>query len=270
LKLKELSYLHAEGYPGGELKHGPLALIEPGVVVVAVVTDPAMHEKMLSNLAEVKARGATVVAVATDDDELIAAVADYVLRVPATEPMFTPWSTSSAAALRLRHGPGPRPQRRPAAQPRQDRDGRVVATWGSASTSSTCPLRARPRRRPADRRHGSSPRVERSDARKSRTPGRALRGEGGGHEDPERRRRRGAVEVDRGPPRAQRRAVGGAARPRRPNWPLERGVDELHVSLTHTAMTAAAFVVASRSTCLAEGSAVRRARRSPPRPSRTT
>jgi glucosamine--fructose-6-phosphate aminotransferase (isomerizing) len=90
LKLKELTYLHAEGYPAGELKHGPLALIEPGVVVVAVVTDPAMHEKMLSNLAEVKARGATVVAVATDDDEYVDAIADYVLRVPATEPLFTP------------------------------------------------------------------------------------------------------------------------------------------------------------------------------------
>jgi glucosamine--fructose-6-phosphate aminotransferase (isomerizing) len=90
LKLKELSYLHAEGYPAGELKHGPLALIEPGVVVVAVTTDPAMHEKILSNLAEVKARGATVVAVATDDDESIEAVADFVLRVPASEPMFAP------------------------------------------------------------------------------------------------------------------------------------------------------------------------------------
>jgi len=90
LKLKELSYLHAEGYPAGELKHGPLALIEPGVVVVAITTDPSMHEKILSNLAEVKARGATVVAVATDDDEKIAAVTDYVFRVPATEPMFTP------------------------------------------------------------------------------------------------------------------------------------------------------------------------------------
>jgi glucosamine--fructose-6-phosphate aminotransferase (isomerizing) len=90
LKLKELTYLHAEGYPAGELKHGPLALIEPGVVVVAVATNPAMHEKILSNLAEVKARGATVVAVATDDDELIDSVADYVLRVPATEPLFTP------------------------------------------------------------------------------------------------------------------------------------------------------------------------------------
>jgi glutamine---fructose-6-phosphate transaminase (isomerizing) len=90
LKLKELTYLHAEGYPAGELKHGPLALIEPGVVVVAVTTDLMMHDKMLSNLAEVKARGATVVAVATDDDESIDSIADYVLRVPATEPLFTP------------------------------------------------------------------------------------------------------------------------------------------------------------------------------------
>jgi glucosamine--fructose-6-phosphate aminotransferase (isomerizing) len=90
LKLKELTYLHAEGYPAGELKHGPLALIEPGVVVVAVTTDILLHDKMLSNLAEVKARGATVVAVATDDDEAIDALADYVLRVPVTEPLFTP------------------------------------------------------------------------------------------------------------------------------------------------------------------------------------
>jgi glucosamine--fructose-6-phosphate aminotransferase (isomerizing) len=90
LKLKELSYLHAEGYPAGELKHGPLALIEPGVVVVAVTTDRFLYDKMLSNLAEVKARGATVVAVASDDDETIEALADYVLRVPATEPLFTP------------------------------------------------------------------------------------------------------------------------------------------------------------------------------------
>jgi glutamine---fructose-6-phosphate transaminase (isomerizing) len=90
LKLKEVTYLHAEGYPAGELKHGPLALIEPGVVVVAVVTDPALHDKMLSNLSEVKARGASVVAVAADDDEQIAAVADFVLRVPVVEPLFTP------------------------------------------------------------------------------------------------------------------------------------------------------------------------------------
>jgi len=90
LKLKEITYLHAEGYAAGELKHGPLALIEPGVIVVAVTTDPAMHEKILSNVAEVKARGATVIAVARDDDTEIDAVADYVLRVPGVDAMFTP------------------------------------------------------------------------------------------------------------------------------------------------------------------------------------
>ncbi|MBW4029359.1 MAG: glutamine--fructose-6-phosphate transaminase (isomerizing) [Acidobacteria bacterium] len=90
LKLKEITYLHAEGYAAGELKHGPLALIEPGVIVVAVTTDVNMHEKILSNVAEVKARGATVIAVATDDDDQIDAVADFVVRVPATDPMFTP------------------------------------------------------------------------------------------------------------------------------------------------------------------------------------
>jgi glutamine---fructose-6-phosphate transaminase (isomerizing) len=90
LKLKELTYLHAEGYAAGELKHGPLALIEPGVVVVAVVTDPSLHEKILSNLAEVKARGASVVAIASDGDGIIDAVADYVLRVPSTDPLLAP------------------------------------------------------------------------------------------------------------------------------------------------------------------------------------
>ena len=90
LKLKELTYLHAEGYAAGELKHGPLALIEPGVIVVAVTTDPNIHDKILSNVAEVKARGATVIAVATDEDEQIDAVADFVLRVPSSDLMFTP------------------------------------------------------------------------------------------------------------------------------------------------------------------------------------
>ncbi len=90
LKFKEITYLHAEGYPAGELKHGPLALIEPGVVVVAIATDPTLRDKLLSNLAEVKARGATVVAIVGDDDEVTGAVADYLVRVPVTEPMFTP------------------------------------------------------------------------------------------------------------------------------------------------------------------------------------
>ena len=66
LKLKEITYVHAEGYPGGELKHGPLALIEPGVVVVAILTDDALKEKLLSNIAEVKSRGAPGLSVAQE------------------------------------------------------------------------------------------------------------------------------------------------------------------------------------------------------------
>ena len=73
LKLKELAYLRAEGYPAGELKHGPIALIEPGTVVVGIATRNPLWEKMLSNIAEVRSRGATVVLVADDGDEESAA-----------------------------------------------------------------------------------------------------------------------------------------------------------------------------------------------------
>jgi|APCry1669191860_1035381.scaffolds.fasta_scaffold07951_3 glucosamine--fructose-6-phosphate aminotransferase (isomerizing) len=90
LKLKELSYLHAEGYPGGELKHGPIAVIEPGCVVVAVATGGPLREKMLSNVSEVKARGATVVIVAADGDEEVASLADFVLMVPGTDELLSP------------------------------------------------------------------------------------------------------------------------------------------------------------------------------------
>jgi glucosamine--fructose-6-phosphate aminotransferase (isomerizing) len=90
LKLKEITYVHAEGYPAGELKHGPLALIEPGVVVVVMATDGALKEKLLANVAEVKSRGATVVAVAHDDDDEVAAVADFTLSVPRTESLLSP------------------------------------------------------------------------------------------------------------------------------------------------------------------------------------
>ncbi len=90
LKLKEITYVHAEGYPGGELKHGPLALIEPGVVVVAILTDDALKEKLLSNIAEVTSRGATVLSVAHDGSLDVAAVSDYVIWVPATEALLSP------------------------------------------------------------------------------------------------------------------------------------------------------------------------------------
>ncbi len=90
LKLKELSYLRAEGFPAGELKHGPIALVEPGTVVIGVATRTPVWEKMMSNVAEVKSRGAAVVLVANDGDEETARQADAVLWVPETPYLFSP------------------------------------------------------------------------------------------------------------------------------------------------------------------------------------
>lgn len=83
LKLKEISYIHAEAYAAGEMKHGPLALVEPGVAVVGFCTQPATNEKMVSNLKEVKARSGTVVVVVREGDT-IPDCADFVIEVPAT------------------------------------------------------------------------------------------------------------------------------------------------------------------------------------------
>jgi glucosamine--fructose-6-phosphate aminotransferase (isomerizing) len=90
LKLKEISYIHAEGYPAAELKHGPIALIEPGVPVVAIATECHVYPKVLSNIQEVKARGAEVIAVATEGDQEIASLADHVLYVPRTHELLSP------------------------------------------------------------------------------------------------------------------------------------------------------------------------------------
>jgi len=90
LKLKEISYLHAEGYPAGEMKHGPIALVTDGFPVVAVATATPTRDKLLGNLMEVKARGATVVAVAEADADDVAQVADLVLPVPAVHPLLQP------------------------------------------------------------------------------------------------------------------------------------------------------------------------------------
>ncbi len=90
LKLKELSYVHAEGYPAGELKHGPIALVEEGVPIVAVATQCHVYPKMLSNIQEVRARGAEVIAIATEGDTEIAGFAQHVLEVPATPELLSP------------------------------------------------------------------------------------------------------------------------------------------------------------------------------------
>ncbi len=90
LKLKEISYVHSEAMPAGELKHGTLALITPGTPVVVVVTQGHVYEKTISALQEVKARGARVIAVAYEDDAEIGKLADRVLRVPRTDDLLSP------------------------------------------------------------------------------------------------------------------------------------------------------------------------------------
>jgi glutamine---fructose-6-phosphate transaminase (isomerizing) len=93
LKLKEISYVRAEAYPAGEMKHGPIALIEPGSVVIGIATKGRLHSKLLSNMQEMRARGATIVLVANEGDEQTAAQADFVLPVPELPPhaeLFTP------------------------------------------------------------------------------------------------------------------------------------------------------------------------------------
>jgi glucosamine--fructose-6-phosphate aminotransferase (isomerizing) len=91
LKLKEISYIHAEAYPAGEMKHGPLALVEPGVTVVAFATQPNTFEKMVSNMKEVKAREGFVLAVAPEGhEEILRQVADEVITLPPVHPTFAP------------------------------------------------------------------------------------------------------------------------------------------------------------------------------------
>ena len=90
LKLKEISYVHAEGYPAAELKHGPIALVEDGTPVVVVHPSSHIYAKMLTNIQEVASRGAAIIAIAEDGDDEVAAHAAHVLRVPATAQLLAP------------------------------------------------------------------------------------------------------------------------------------------------------------------------------------
>jgi glucosamine--fructose-6-phosphate aminotransferase (isomerizing) len=103
LKLKEISYIHAEGYPAGEMKHGPIALIDEDLPVVCVAVRDAIYQKMLSNIEQVKARGGHVIAIATAGDALIRDKADYVIEVPETLPLLTPVLTSIPMQLIAYH-----------------------------------------------------------------------------------------------------------------------------------------------------------------------
>ena len=89
LKLKEISYLHAEAYAAGEMKHGPIALIDPGFPVIAIATKSPVYDKTVSNLKECEARGAKIVVVATEGDEDIAQIADHVIYIPPVRDAFS-------------------------------------------------------------------------------------------------------------------------------------------------------------------------------------
>ena len=94
LKLKELAYIHAEGFAAGELKHGPIALIDEGMPVVVIMPSPkgraVLHSKMISNVKEVQARGATTIVIAEDNDEAVVPFADYIIRVPECSSLLQP------------------------------------------------------------------------------------------------------------------------------------------------------------------------------------
>jgi len=93
LKLKEISYVHAEAYPGGEMKHGPIALIDDKMPTMAVIPKDKVYEKMLSNISEVKTRIGYVLAVAFEDDEGIKGKVDDIIPIPPVNPLFTPFLT---------------------------------------------------------------------------------------------------------------------------------------------------------------------------------
>ena len=143
LKLKEVSYIPTDAYAAGEMKHGPIALLGEQTPVVCVATDPDVLDKMLSNISEVRARGARVFAIATEGSKEVAEHAEEVVYIPADrraaadDPRDHP-----AAAAGLPHRARARAERRPAAQPGKDSHGRVAATLDilvHAAATICCP-----------------------------------------------------------------------------------------------------------------------------------
>ena len=90
LKLKEISYIHAEGYPAAEMKHGPIALIDEEMPVFVVATKGTSYEKVVSNIQEVKARKGQIIAIVTEGDEQVRDIADHVIEIPETDEHLVP------------------------------------------------------------------------------------------------------------------------------------------------------------------------------------
>src|SRR5690606_2782701 len=103
LKLKEISYIHAEGYPAAEMKHGPIALIDEQMPVVFLATNDSAREKIVSNIQEVKARKGKIISVVIEGDETIKSLSDYVIEIPKTDEMLTPILTNIPMQLLAYH-----------------------------------------------------------------------------------------------------------------------------------------------------------------------
>ena len=132
LKLKELAYVSAEGFPPGEIKHGPIALVEKGTPVVVIAPRHALTPKLVTNVQEIRARGARTIVIATDGDDSMVPYADDLIRIPDTKSLLSPLLTAGAdASLGSGVRDGAWPRRRPATQPRQERHRRVdnPRTW---------------------------------------------------------------------------------------------------------------------------------------------
>jgi glucosamine--fructose-6-phosphate aminotransferase (isomerizing) len=94
LKLKEISYIHAEGYPAAEMKHGPIALIDENMPIFVIATSKGHYEKVVSNIQEIKSRSGKIIAVVTEGDTQVKEIADHVIEIPETEEAFTPLLTT--------------------------------------------------------------------------------------------------------------------------------------------------------------------------------
>jgi len=103
LKLKEISYIHAEGYPAAEMKHGPIALIDDRMPVIVIATSMGHYEKVVSNIQEIKSRKGKIIAVVTEGDEQVKKIADHVIEIPETEEAFTPLLTTIPLQLLSYH-----------------------------------------------------------------------------------------------------------------------------------------------------------------------
>lgn len=103
LKLKELAYIHAEGYPAAEMKHGPIALIDREMPVVVIATNAAIREKIISNMQEIKARKGHIIAIIHEGDDQVAAVADHAITIPRCSELFSPLLTAIPVQLLAYH-----------------------------------------------------------------------------------------------------------------------------------------------------------------------